>query len=322
MKGDGLSGAAYLVPLTVSLALNGAALLAVDGVIRREAADVERLSIARREAEDSLKFEFVEAPPKTQPRSPRRTRKVSDRDALNQDQSARTGVRPEARPALPEGPADQLTQSLGDGSVPAPPVSPSVHSPQAEPVERSPSTEPEERKVTPPDAHGLVPAEPTTAGQPAVELRESSAAPPSPQQAPQSPQAGTPGTDKIIQSGMSRRPSSGATLYGATSFEATGSGMGEYMKRLKEKIWAAWFPYIAFKYPQDFRGADAVIAMTLDRQGRVRIVRIVESQGSELFAQFCTEAVQRAGDFGALPEEILTLLGKEELEILFAFHYR
>jgi outer membrane biosynthesis protein TonB len=133
---------------------------------------------------------------------------------------------------------------------------------------------------------------------------------------------GLTGQDKITTQEMSRAQSHGAALFGVTSFEATGSGMGEYMKNLKEKIWLAWFPYLAFHYPQDTRGADAVVSITLDAQGKVKILRLIENEGSPVFATYCLEAIQRAGTFGPLPEEILILTGKDEFEIKFGFHYR
>ena len=94
------------------------------------------------------------------------------------------------------------------------------------------------------------------------------------------------------------------------------------MKNLKEKIWLAWFPPIAFKYPSEFRGADAVIQFTLNRAGEVKIIRVAEDGGNHLFAAYCLEAVQRVPDFGPVPAEILALLGKEDIEIDFTFHYR
>jgi len=121
---------------------------------------------------------------------------------------------------------------------------------------------------------------------------------------------------------MTRTVHQGARFSGTVSFEATGCGMGEYMKKLKEKVWQAWFPYLACQYPMDFQGADAVVSITLDKAGRVRILKVVESAGSPVFSSYCMEAIQKAGDFGPLPPEILALLGKDELEIKFAFHYR
>ena len=132
---------------------------------------------------------------------------------------------------------------------------------------------------------------------------------------------GAAGGDHITTQEISRTASMGVKLYGLTSFEATGSGMGVYMKNLKEKIWLAWFPYLAFKYPTDFKTADAVISFTLNKEGEIKIVKVLESNGSPLFATFCVESVQRAGNFGKLPQEILDLIGKDELEIRFGFHY-
>ena len=97
--------------------------------------------------------------------------------------------------------------------------------------------------------------------------------------------------------------------------------MGRYMKDMKDKIWFAWFPYLTFRYPMDFRTADALIRFKLDAQGRLRIVKVVENKGSFVFATYCVEAIQRAAPFGPLPREILDLIGKDELEINFAFHY-
>ncbi len=133
---------------------------------------------------------------------------------------------------------------------------------------------------------------------------------------------GQSGRDKITTQEMARTASLGALFKGDVSFEATGSGMGEYMKNLKEKIWLAWFPPIAFKYPSEFCGADAVIKFTLNRKGEVKILRVVSDGGNAFFSAYCMEAIQRVPSFGPLPEEILALLGKDELEIDFAFHYR
>ena len=101
-----------------------------------------------------------------------------------------------------------------------------------------------------------------------------------------------------------------------------GSDMGIYMKNVKERIWLAWFPYLSFQYPNDFQAADAVISFTLDAKGEVKSVKVLDSYGSLLFTTFCTQVVQRASGFGPVPKEILALLGREDLEIRFAFHYR
>jgi hypothetical protein len=129
------------------------------------------------------------------------------------------------------------------------------------------------------------------------------------------------GADKINSSRITRSKSSGAQIFGVTSFEATGSGMGSYMKQLKEKVWLSWFPYLAFHFPRDFKSADALIEFRLNRLGEVKSVLLIDQQGSALFGSFCMEAIQRASPFGPLPEEILVLLGKDDIDIQFSFHY-
>jgi hypothetical protein len=129
------------------------------------------------------------------------------------------------------------------------------------------------------------------------------------------------GRDKIDTQEIARERSKGAMLRGFTSFEATGSGMGEYMKNLKDRLWLKWFPYLSFKYPSDFKSAEAVLLIRLDKKGEVRSVKLVDHKGDDVFATFCVDAVQRAAPYGPLPEEILALVGEDGLEITFSFRY-
>lgn len=259
-----------------------------------------------RKNSEGVSFEFVEAPPKIYPQKPADTKKISDRDALNQDltpdKSKSTGV-----PAtLAPGPSDQLAQKR---------VSPS------QVVEARPKVDPKPqqvKEVTPKPPLSTISEESKI-----VEVKkDTEESKPKAAVEPQAPAQGLTGQDKITTQETGKVKSQGAVLLGTTSFEATGSGMGEYMKNLKEKIWLAWFPHLAFHFPQDFDGADAVVSMTLNAKGEVKILKIVQSEGSEIFAAYCLDSIQRASGFGSLPQELLAITGKEELEIRFGFHYR
>jgi len=293
-----------LLTFTTSIFLNAAMIGAFDRATTRYDSQL----IAQKEKEEKLEklgglqFEFVEAPAKTSPRKPEKTHKISDRDSVAQDTTQeKESAAPQAPPKIENnGPADQLEQRRFEPSqAPSPASRPSLS--QLPSVSRTESD----------------PAE-TQAQMTSVTQTPSL---PSPASAPQTPVQGLTGADRINTQAVSRANSHGAQLYGATSFEATGSGMGQYMKNMKDKIWLAWFPYLAFHYPKDFRSADAVVQFTLNSRGEVRMVKIADSQGSPMFAAFCVEAVQRAGIFGPLPEEILDLMGKDELEVKFAFHF-
>ena len=228
-----------------------------------------------------------------------------------------------------QGHADQLAQRQGSF---AQRPSPQVTAKEASQAQKeTPKPETEEKKEAPtPNIQTsetalteITPRKPTNPTQPSEEKKAASQ-----EQQPQSPAEakqevkGSGGIDKITTQEMSKIKSPGAQLFGQTSFEATGSGMGEYMKNLKEKIWLAWFPYLAYQYPQDFRGADVVVSLVLDAQGRVKIVTLLDSVGSPVFAAYCIEAIQRVSIFGPVPKEILELIGKDELELKFGFHYR
>lgn len=285
-----------LVSTSLSLILNAAVIYTVDRGIAARDARMANEKLAEKLRESGIQVEYVEAPPKALPQKPEAPKKMAERDALNQDVEGLGLGAPDTK-AL--GPADQLEQRRAVAS--------------SEPSQEKPmipeTATGEQTKTT--NGWGLpAPAE----------------SPQAPQQA-QSPQKAAPlqqgltGKDKIQTDQMSRVASAGAHIQGVTSFEATGSGMGVYMKNLKERVWLSWFPYLAFQYPMDFKGADAVISITIDKTGNPKILKVVQSEGTPLFASYCMEAIQRAGNFGPLPEEILALIGKDELEILFAFHY-
>ncbi|GEM_PF-1110179 len=350
MKSDSGGFRAGVLSAGLSLFLNVAAFYGVDHAASgrgfRLASDLQK-----KNAESALEFEFVEAPPKAYPQAPSaETKKIAERDALAQNAVPNPdgGNAPKAAPGL----TDQLAQNpfARPASSPAPAAKGSKAAEggkesKADPSQAPPAAEakdaiPAQKAAAPVPVPTVrpAPAEPGPGETPAAEdvLRIPERAPQAPAavpasvpgssaQAPSDPRQALPaltGRDKILTQEMARQRSPGAKLYGATSFEATGSGMGEYMKNLKEKVWLAWFPYLAFSYPADYKAAGCVLRFTLDTEGRIRIVQIFESHGSSVFSTFCVEAIQKAAPFGPLPQEILALVGKDELELFFGFHYQ
>jgi TonB family protein len=313
---------AEITAFTASLLINAAIL----GSFERAVTQYDSRLTAQREQEEKieklggLQFEFVEAPAKTAPRKPEKTKKVSDRDSVAQDTTQdKENISPQTPPKIEnEGPADQLEQRrLEPSQVPSPASKPSAS--QLPSVFRTKEDEAKEEKKPAWTEKNEI-SDPSKAQAQMMSVAQAPSLP-SPASLPQALVQGLTGADRINTQAISRTNSHGAQLYGATSFEATGSGMGQYMKNMKDKIWLAWFPYLAFHYPKDFRSADAVVEFTINASGEVRMVKLVDSQGSPIFAAFCVEAVQRAGIFGPLPEEILDLMGKDELEVKFAFHF-
>ncbi len=296
---------AEITALTVSIMINAAALGSFESV-----GSGQSFQLAAHQQIESrpgaIQFEFVEAPPVLTPQKPKKTDKISDHDSVARDASKKVlSAAQQTAPKLKvEGPSDQLAQRRFEpNQIPASASKPSSQKPETPEAVKTQDTE-----------LGMIAAE-------KVEPPKETASLPSPASSAQMPLQGAGGADRITTQPVSRAGSHGAELSGATSFEATGSGMGKYMKDLKDKIWLAWFPYLAFHYPKDFRSADVVVEFTLNKNGEVTAAKVVDIQGSPIFAAFCVEAIKQAGTFGPLPNEILDLIGKDELEIKFAFHF-
>lgn len=277
---------AGVASIAASLLINSAVFFSVDHAVTKGSAH-RLFSPAREAKKEIVQFEFVEAPPVPAPEKPKNAKKNAARDSRASDLTQ--GQKKGSAPKAVQGRSDQLAQR------------PAKNPPRPPQAAQKPSSEEVSAKSS------------VTGARP---VREKA-----PQKPPESADAWMPAQGKILTQEMARARSKGARFYGVTSFEATGSGMGVYMERLKEKIWKEWFPYIAFKFPRDFRGADAVIGFTIDAKGVVHSAKVVESKGTPIFAAFCVEAVERARNFGPLPKEILALTGKDELEISFGFHY-
>lgn len=307
----------------VSLAINAWVVGGFDRAIDHYNKEVskELKRIEQKDDLDALEFQYIESPPKTTSDKPLDPHKVSDRDSIAQDGTLDKALatRKDAPFIETRAQSDQLEQQRA-----VPHAAPQAASRPME--ERLPSMQQTEepKKEEPRPAADLatdVVSETKDAVQAQMTSVKQDPSKASPASEPQAPKQGLTGRDRITTQAFSRQASHGAQIYGVTSYEAMGTTMGAYMKNLKERIWLTWFPYLAFHYPKDFRSADAVIEFTLDRTGQVKAVKIAEFKGSPLFASFCVEAVQRASPFGNIPQEVLDLMGRDDLEIRFAFHY-
>lgn len=310
----------FIIPLCLSLAINAATFVTIGEAVKSRAVFVAKQKAIKGwfKPARELTLEFVEAPKQVSTQKPVNPKKISTRDTISQDTS-KSKKRSANTPAIAKvGPADQLTQIQSQGkSVP----------PQPEIKPQSASKAQLEHKPAPPNKVEKVSAEskssPQNDAMESVPYKSSKAQPDRKEIRPSA--ATTPlmsGGDKISTQAMTKKRGAGARMEGMTSFEATGSGMGAYMKNLKERVWLQWYPYLAFQYPIDSRSADAVISFVIDKRGEVKQVQVVESYGSPQFADFCMQAIQKASGFGELPTEIRALIGKDELEMKFAFHYR
>ena len=315
-----------IIPLIASVAMNTLMIVSVDRAFLVEGKRLEFLKKQKvlQASRDPLPFDFIESPVFAKPQKPVRSRKISNQDSVSRDQSKNKSKAPGSPKIDTVGPAEQLAQAQA-----RPANHPSIASkPQQEmkKQEAPPIAEPPKSDAATPAEEGIAKKEEPRLPSPAIREQAANQNLVNQEKKPalnaESGKKDLSGQSKILTQAMTRSKSKGASLNGVTSYDAMGSDMGVYMKNVKEKIWLAWFPYITFQYPNDFRAADAVIRFTLNAKGELKNMRVLDSYGSRVFTTFCLDSVQRASGFGPVPKEILALLGKDELEIWFTFHYR
>ncbi len=311
MSGSSRGFLSGFASLAVSLLINSAVFFSVDRAISAQGTHSwMRPQNMAGQKKEIVQFEFVEAPPRPSPAKPQKTRKIAEHDSRAQDLTQSAVAKEASSPKIAvRGASDQLAQRPGTGA----PSPASLPQPEKKEAEKSKASSEPPKAVEPDEATALSIKKPDP-----VQAAQDRPQTPSPAQ---NSAPWVPGRGKILTQEISKTRSAGAKFLGEASFEATGSGMGVYMKNLKEKIWVEWFPYVAFKFPRDFKSADAVVEFSLNSHGKVKSAKVIQSKGSPLFAAFCVEAVKHAADFGELPKELLDLTGKDEITISFAFHY-
>lgn len=314
--------APIITSLMISLALNSTIFLTADRLMGPQARwhRPQALGLVARNRARKIELEFVEAPPQKILRKPERTKKIAERDSLAQDLGKLKSNAVPAPAIAKAGPADQLNQRrLEDMPVmPLRPPQPTPPQPTV-PKEAPKAEDPPQPSPLPGDPQSWLPIKSATTEK---KIEDKTAQDRAEEKALDKAAVTLSSRDRITTMEMAVKRSSGAPFQGVTSFEATGSGMGAYMKNLKDRIWLQWFPYIAFRYPMNFDTADAVVRFTVGKQGEVKSVEVLNYRGNPMFATFCMESIRNSSGFGPLPKELLAMIGRDELEIKFAFHYR
>src|SRR5690242_3808208 len=104
---------AALVCLSLSAAANAGIFAVFERTIVKPTEMESRIlkkARAAKQKEEKFEFEFVEAPPQDFERSSEKTRKISERDALNQDLTQDKSEATGTPKTQIQGPADQLAQ--------------------------------------------------------------------------------------------------------------------------------------------------------------------------------------------------------------------
>jgi outer membrane biosynthesis protein TonB len=147
--------------------------------------------------------------------------------------------------------------------------------------------------ATPPDQFAMLRMTPT----PSPEVRPSS----TPQRQASSYQ---PFKEQTRQSGR-------ITNRGIASVNAIGTPLGRYKKLLYDSVGSRWYRYIAQRGDMAGIGTAHVI-FSIDRNGHVQNLKMVENTSNETFANICLQSVMEV-ELPPIPDELLTSLPPEGL---------
>jgi outer membrane biosynthesis protein TonB len=171
--------------------------------------------------------------------------------------------------------------------------------PTVRPQEKpSPSVAPTaEPTATPPDQLAMLRATPTPAAQPS--------ATPQPVRSNYQPMK----TQKRMSGAISNR--------GPSSINAVGTPLGRYQKMLYDAVGSRWYNYVQKRADLVSIGTARVV-FSVDRNGRVRNLKVVQNTSNESFANVCLQSVSEV-QLPPIPEDVASTLPSEGLDEEMSF---
>lgn len=109
-------------------------------------------------------------------------------------------------------------------------------------------------------------------------------------------------------------------LRGALAIDATFSEFGEYQQQFYAALQTGWHQEIEFYQPLD-TGSSVQVRFTIQSDGVVRDVEVVESTASEIATIICESAIIKRSPYRPWTREMVQVFGSERT-LHVSFHYR
>lgn len=119
------------------------------------------------------------------------------------------------------------------------------------------------------------------------------------------------------------RKSYGSTSrLGQTAISARFSEYGAYLDRLFESIYYQWRLLLTnYKFLAEDYGSVVEVRFTLNKDGNIRDVKVVQATGSSIAAFICKDSICSLEPFDGWTEQMVKTLGEEQ-ELGIVFHFR
>jgi outer membrane biosynthesis protein TonB len=113
------------------------------------------------------------------------------------------------------------------------------------------------------------------------------------------------------------RLSGSITNRGAPRVNAIGTPLGRYRKILYDAVGSRWYNYVAQQADLVSIGTARVV-FSVDRQGRVKNIKLLQNSSNEAFANVCLRSVMEV-QMPPIPEDVATSLPSEGLDEEMSF---
>jgi hypothetical protein len=196
--------------------------------------------------------------------------------------------------------------------------------PESKPAETPPpKAKPSEPPKTTPSPGPSASVEPeqlamlTSTPPPPIKEPEETAPSPSPAIAPSlapvapRPKPETPSSSYQAQKQRTRSAGS-ITNRGPSSVNAVGTPLGLYQKKMYDAVGARWYQHTQERHDLISIGTTR-LSFTIDRNGRVNNLKVIENTANEAFAIVCIQSVQEL-KLPPIPEDVASTLPSEGLQ--------
>jgi protein TonB len=104
---------------------------------------------------------------------------------------------------------------------------------------------------------------------------------------------------------------------GKTSVDALRTPRGVYDKQVSEAVGSRWYYYVG-QHRDLYAIGGVKLIFKIDRQGKVRDLRILENSSNSVFANMCEQCVREA-EIAPPPPDVIEAMKNETLEVPFSF---
>jgi len=252
--------------------------------------------------------QFIETDESKQTQAPEDKTFESNANSIAASETAPTGDMPLPSQEGKDRPSPELTNQNYSLAIkgateqaavaPRPSIAPQPSVAPKESVTPVPATTPV--PTVPPDQFAMLTKQPTP--------------PPQPQSTPQQPQAQSSAAPASAYRPERQRTRIGGNISnrGISSVNALGTPLGRYQKIVTDAIGSRWYAYTNSK-AGDFGVGTLTAHFFVDRNGKIKGLKILSNTSNETFANICIQSILEA-NLPPIPDDVASTLPSEGLE--------